>query len=111
LTVSTAADEPLNAPITDGLTPTHTTHTINKTSFVSNGNHARHLTLVDEEGSHERAGSEGDVEADEHVGEVRREHRLLHVLAPPAPHGQTIEETMQANQNKDAKILRSEYLK
>lgn len=33
-------------------------------------------TVVDEERGHESAGGERDVEADEHVGEARREDRL-----------------------------------
>jgi len=44
-------------------------------------------TMVDEEGGHESAGRERDVEADEHVGEARREDGLPEVLRPAAPDG------------------------
>lgn len=42
-------------------------------------------TVVDEERGHEGAGRERDVEAEQHVGEARREDRLPDVLAPAAP--------------------------
>lgn len=44
-------------------------------------------TVVDEERGHESAGGERDVEADEHVGEARREDRLSEVLCPAVPDG------------------------
>lgn len=42
---------------------------------------------MDQERGHQSAGGEGDVEADEHVGEARREDRLADVLAPPVSDG------------------------
>lgn len=44
-------------------------------------------TVVDEERGHESAGGERDVEADEHVGEARREDGLPEVLRPAVPDG------------------------
>lgn len=44
-------------------------------------------TVMDQERGHESAGDEGDVEADEHVGEARREDRLADVLGPPLSDG------------------------
>jgi hypothetical protein len=90
------ADDPPNAPITDALTPANVIHEQEVYGELDdprrNWVQTQRLelvarTVVDEERSHESAGGERDVEADEHVGEARREDGLTDVLRPAVADG------------------------
>ena len=96
--IPTTADEPPNAPSTVALAPANARKRHDDIVYceyeVDDGQRARAgvpcrrvRTVVDEEGGHESAGRERDVEADEHVGEARREDGLPEVLRPATPDG------------------------
>jgi hypothetical protein len=57
-----------------------------KTNMAKNsGVDAR--TVMDQERGHQSAGGEGHVEADQHVGEARRENWLADILSPAVSDG------------------------